>query len=244
MRLLTLLILLLPLTASAQTWDSVVKLLKSMQDESSAYSVVTKQTGLSANQMGDATVISKKQLATATGAVMMSDRVTRAALDVDPVLGQPITIKCEAQRNGKLFVEAASQSHRDVGRLMQSFASSRVGSKAKALHEAHASREQFCTVSEAKQGLCDLKANGLQGWDINYANAFSEKTLAPEGEVAGYAYVNMLTDTRADALSDCLSSACEVSQSQQLAVSAFSAMAANSLIGQIVDRRSPVITGE
>lgn len=244
MRLLTILVLLLPLSANAQSWEAVVNLFKSMQDESSAYSVVTKQTALSANQMGDAAVNSKKQLATATGAILMSDRVTRAALDVDPVLGQPITIKCEAQRNGKLFVEATSQSQRDVGRLMQSFASSRVGSKAKALQEAHVSREHFCTVSEAKQGLCELKANGLQGWDINYANAFSEKTLAPEGEVAGYAYVNMLTDTRADALSDCFSTACEVSQSQQLAMTALSAMAANSLIGQIVDRRSPVITGE
>jgi len=79
---------------------------------------------------------------------------------------------------------------------------------------------------------------------VNYAGAFSEKTLAPEGEVAAYAYAAMIADARAEANSDCTTTACAAAQSQQLATAALSAMAANAIIGQATDRRMPMLTGQ
>jgi len=220
-------------------------LFKDMQNESSAWSVTTKQTSLSANVMGTSDLDSKKQLANALGAIDMSNRVTQAAIDFNPMTGQPSSILCSAQQNGKLAVEARSQQQMDGNRLMASYASTRVGSRAQAdtdrltLH-----RGTYCTVSESKSGLCALTANGMQGWDVNYQGAFGQDTLAPEGEVAGYAYVSMLSDTRAEVKTDCSSTACASAQASQLAASAASSMVANSLVGQITERRQPILTGQ
>ena len=232
-------------SASALSWSSVSAFINTLQNEASAWSVTVKQTGVAAHQESQAEVAAKLQLATALGAISMSDRVTKAVTSFDSELGQPVTIKCLAQQNGKLHVEADAQRQKDASRLMASFASSRVQSKAVANAEILSMhRDTYCTVSEAKQGMCDLSPNGMQGWDLNYSGAFSEKTLAPEAEVAAYAFAAMISDSRAEANSDCTTSACTSAQSKQLATAALSAMSANSFIGQATDRRMPMLTGQ
>lgn len=236
--------LLISLDVKAASFTSVLELFNTMQGESSAWSVNVKQTSLSSNQVSQANLASNQQLATAIGSMAMSDRVTKATLSFHPDFGQPISNKCDAHKNYTLAIEADSQSSKDAAKLMSTYSSRRVGSRAEAdreIFDIH--RSTYCTVSEAKQGICELTGNGMQGWDLNYAGAFTEKTLAPEGEVAAYAYVSMITDHRAEASSDCTTSACEAAQSNQLAAAATSAMAANSLVSQITSRRVPVITG-
>lgn len=231
--------------AQALSWASVATFISTMQTEASAWAISVKQTALSANVVAQMDSDSKKQLANAVGAISMSDRVMKAVTSFDSAVGQPVTIKCIAQENGKLFVEAQSQRGLDASRLMASYASQRVGSRAAADQSAlDMHRDTYCTVSEAKQGLCSLSPNGMQGWDIDYSGPFSEKTLAPEAEAAAYAYTAMITDTRAEAQIDCHSTACNAAQAQQLATAAMSAMAANSLIGQVTDRRVPMLTGQ
>ncbi len=227
------------------SWATALQYFYAMQREMSAWAVSTKQSAVAANQMAHAELTAKKQLATAFGAIGTSERTMRAITSFDPELGQPVTIKCVAQQNGKLHVEAESQRQKDAGRLMANYASNRVGSKAVAnaqMLSMH--RDTYCSVSEAKQGMCSLSANGMQGWDVNYAGPFSEKTLAPEGEVAAYAYAGMVADARAEAHIDCSTTACVAAQSQQLANAAMSAMAANAIIGQATDRRMPMLTGK
>lgn len=232
-------------SAQAFSWISVATFISTMQTEASAWAIATKQTALSANVISQMDNDSQKQLANAIGAISLSDRVMTAVTSFDSAVGQPVTIKCIAQENGKLFVEAESQRGFDASRLMASYASQRVGSRAAADQSALAMhRDTYCTVSEAKQGLCALNPNGMQGWDVDYAGAFSEKTLAPEGEAAAYAYTAMITDTRAEAQIDCSTAACNAAQAQQLALAAMGAMAANSLIGQVTERRMPMLTGQ
>lgn len=227
------------------SWDSVLTFLKTMKDEASAWSVTTQQTAVAAQQQNDSRLRSQAMLASAIGAIEMSDRVGKAIAAVDPAVGQPQTLLCEAQTEGALRVEALGQRDRDAARLMQSFASSRVDTQAKADEGAIAQRKNtYCTVSEARGGACDLVANGMQGWDSNYAGAFSQRTLSPEGELAGYAYTAMLTDVRAGSSIDCTSVACRSAAANQMRVAAMSALAANSLIGQVTDRRVPVLTGQ
>ena len=84
----------------------------------------------------------------------------------------------------------------------------------------------------------------MQGWDSNYGGAFGERTLAAEGELAGYAYAAMVADTRAPAALDCKSSACAAAASEQLALSAAGTMVADAFLGQVLERRVPVITGQ
>ena len=232
-------------SAMAISWQSVLTMLRNMQNENSSWAVTTKQTALAANQESQAELNSKKQLANAMGAITMSDRLMRAVTSFDAALGQPSTIKCIAQRDGKLHVESESQAEKDKGRLMATFASTRVGTRAAADAETlGVHRQTFCTVSEAKSGLCELTANGMQGWDANYAGAFGEFTLSAEGELGGYAYAAMVADKRAEAATDCMTLACSAEQSNQLAIAAASAMSMSSLVGQVTDRRSPMLTGE
>jgi len=233
------------MSAHSFSWASVLQFLSSLGNEASALAITTKQTALAAFQESLAAVNANKQLATAMGVIQMSDRLINVFADFNPETGQPDATKCEAQKNTTLHVEAESQKQKDAAHLMQTFAAGRVSTRAAGEVETLAvHRDAYCTVSEAKQGMCTLSANGMQGWDSNYAGAFGEVTLAPEGELAAYAYAGMLADARAEAVIDCKSAACVAASVQQLGSAAASAMAANAIIGQVTDRRVPMMTGK
>ncbi len=215
------------------------------QQQTSAWAVTTKQTALSANVVGTSQQHDDQTLAAAIGAIHMSDALSDVAVQYSMLTGQPDSIKCIAQANGKLAVQTDQQREQDTARLMATYSSSRVGSQAQAnqqLLDLH--RSTYCTVSESKGGMCKLTPNGMQGWDQNYAGAFTQGTLSPEGELAGYAYAAMLTDVRADAAIDCRSSACAAAQAAQLDAAAAASIAANSMVEQVTDRRQPMLTGQ
>jgi hypothetical protein len=231
--------------ASAFSWASVLSFVQTMQSELSAWSVTTKQTSVAANQEAQASHTTQKVLATAIGAIAMSERVRDAVMSVDGQWGQPVTIKCTAQKGAAMQVEAWSQVDLDRAKLMGTFSSTRVASRGHAERERMALRkDSYCTVGEARSGMCELKANGMQGWDSNYGGAFGERTLAAEGELAGYAYAAMVSDVRAPAALDCTSKACGSAASEQLALSAVGTMVADSFVGQVLERRVPVLTGK
>lgn len=227
------------------SWESVLEFFSTLQDEASAWAVEVKQTALAANQEAQGYVAANQQLATAMGAIAMSDRAMKSIVDYDPITGQPDSIKCWAQQYGKLHVEAISQSSKDGRHLIAYYASERVLSGKTAMDMVvNTHKTNYCTISEAKQNMCKLTPNGMQGWDANYAGPFSEKTLAPEGELAAYDYAAMLTGRRNDAQADCTTIACSAAQAKQLAVSSIAVMAANSLVEQATARRVPMLTGK
>lgn len=239
------LVLLTSSVAQAITWQSAVQWILSMQNELSGWAVTVKQTALAANQVGQSHLIAQQQLATAIGAIAMSDRVSKAVMAVDPNWGQPVTIKCEAQKDATSQVEARHQISLDRSKLMATFASTRVADQAHAERERMAlHRDSYCTVSEAQVGLCQLTPNGMQGWDVNYAGAFAERTLPAEGELAGYAYAAMVADTRAPAVADCKSTACAAAAEQQLSRAAAGTLVADAIVGQVLERRVPMLTGQ
>ncbi|MDB6011080.1 MAG: hypothetical protein JWL65_3330 [Gammaproteobacteria bacterium] len=239
------LVLLTAPVAQAITWQSALQWILSMQNELSGWAVTVKQTALAANQVGQARLVSQQQLATAMGAIAMSERMSKAVMAVDPNWGQPVTLKCEAQKDATSQVEAWHQVSLDRSKLMATFASTRVADQAHAERERMAlHRDSYCTVSEAKVGMCQLTANGMQGWDVNYAGAFAERTLPAEGELAGYAYAAMVADTRAPAVADCKSTACVAAAEQQLARVAAGTLVADAIVGQVLERRVPMLTGQ
>jgi hypothetical protein len=224
---------------------SIAQFLQTMQSEMSAWAVNTKQTAVAANQEAQSSQTSAQQLATAIGAIDMASRVGNAALSFDGTLGQPVTIKCVAQKNAAMQVEAWSQVALDRSKLMATFASTRVASKAQAERERVGLRkDSYCTVGDAKSGFCKLKANGMQGWDANYGGAFGERTLPAEGELAGYAFAAMVADTRAPVAMDCKSKSCAAAASQQLALASAGSMVADAFVGQVLERRVPMLTGK
>lgn len=231
--------------AYAFSWASVLEFFSTLKDEGTAWAIEVKQTALAANQEAQSYATSNQQLATAIGAINLSERMASNAISFDMYTGQPDSIKCIAQKYGKLHVEAISQADKDAKKLLAYYASERVLSSKKANDRSLAiHKEAYCTISEAKQRMCNLTPNGMQGWDANYGGAFTEQTLAPEGELAAYNYVAMLTDRRSESVADCASAACQSARSKQLAASAMATMAANSLINQATSRRVPMLTGK
>lgn len=231
--------------ATALSFESVVQWLKTMQRESSAWAVTTKQTSVAAYQQTMAKQRSQQQLATAIGALSMSKRVGEAMLSVDATYGQPSSVMCRGQMEAEMQAEAWQQISYDRKHLMATFSSTRVNDAAGAARERIAvHRDAYCTVSEARSELCELSSNGMQGWDSNWAGPFSMHTLPAEGELAGFAYVAMVADVRAPAALDCKSSACAAAASDQLALAAAGSMVADALLGQVLERRVPILTGK
>lgn len=230
---------------SHASFISAIQAFLTQQREASAFAITTKQTALAANQRNTAQTVAAQQLTTATGAIAVSNRIIDAQRDFSSRLGQPDDIKCNAQAQRTMVVEAASQSGKDRSKLMASFANARVGSQAEADRQRTIQRlKRYCSQSEAKVGICELTANGMQSWDSSYAGAFNERTLSPEAELAGYDYAAMVSDVRAPVQVDCTGSSCEAAQAAHMEAVAMASMSAFALVGQVADRRSPVLTGE
>jgi hypothetical protein len=238
-------LLVVVMPAHAVSWASVLQFVKTMQSELSAWAVTTKQTSVAANQVAEADRRSAQQLATAMGAITSAERLGKAVISFDSSVGQALTNGCRAHKDATMQVEAWDQVRRDRSKLLGTFAATRVSDSTRSQRErVGLHNDSYCTVGEAKSGVCALKANGMQGWDTNYSGAFGERTLSAEGELAGYAYAAMVADVRAPAALDCKSVACGAAASDQLALAAAGTMVADSLVGQVLERRVPMITGK
>ena len=225
--------------AHAFGWASVVSWFMTMQRELSALAIAVKQTAVASNQISDAEVNTRKQLAVAMGAVMTSERVREVVKNYDPSLGQPMLLKCEAQFDRRLQVEVINQSEKNARVLVSNFASASTPARAAADRDGLTQhRELFCSVSEAKQGLCELKPNGMQGWDASYSGPFGEQTMTPDVELAGYNYITNVVDTRASHSINCKSEACAAARLENMQATAIGSMVAESFIGQLSMRRS------
>lgn len=224
------------------SWASALAWFATMQREVAAVAIQVKQNAVYANQISDANVNSNKQLAAAMGALMTSERVREVVQNYDPVFGQPMLLKCDAQFDRQLQIETFHQSSKNTLEFVSNFAVASAKSRVAAdqgMLEQH--REFFCSVSEAKQGLCDLKPNGMQSWNSSYAAPFGEQTLTPDVELAGFNYISNVVDTRATDDINCKSEACASARLKNMRDTAIGSMVAESLVGQLSMRRSTVL---
>ena len=84
----------------------------------------------------------------------------------------------------------------------------------------------------------------MQGWNRNYAGAFSSETMSPEAENAAYDYAELVSAPAGDEVIECEGAACEHNRQASLAQTAVSSLVAGTYVGQATSRRSPVMTGE
>lgn len=231
-----------PSLSQAASWISVTELVSTMQQGMSALNVATKQAALAANQQSLAAVNAFKMLSTSRGAVEMSNRLIDTFSSFDASTGQASSNGCVAHMQNSLSIQADELAESNRAALMQTYVTKRYGAQSMADNERlNMHRDTYCSASEAKSGACTIKANGMQGWDTDYAGAFNQPTLSPEAELAGYAYIANLTDHRIAVSQDCQSIACQAATLTQMRSSAFDSMVADSLVGQLTERRIPEI---
>lgn len=227
------------------SFRSICQAFVTWQQQMNAFKTLVKQAAVTANQVGTADITADQVLSASISSIRTQDRLLKVVSDYGGEYGQPFTSGCVAQRNAKTHVAAVEQRDLDAAKLMRSFANGRVASRVAASREKWEMRQQtYCSVSEAKQGLCELSANGMQAWDSDYSGPFSERSLSPEGELAGYAYAAMLADTRAPETIDCGTPACHAARMSFLKANATSSMIMNTVVGQVADRRVPTLTGQ
>lgn len=223
-------------------WATVLAWFQTMQREVSALAIQVKQNAVAANQISDAEVNTRKQLAVAMGALMTSERVREVVQNYDPTLGQPMLLKCDAQFHRKVQVEVFNQASKNTREFVSNFAVASTSSRAAAdLDVLTQHREFFCSVSEAKQGLCEVKPSGMQAWDASYSGPFGEQTMTPDVELAAFNYITNVVDTRAPNGINCKSEACASARLQNMRDTAIGSMVAESLVGQVSMRRSTVL---
>ncbi|UXI68374.1 hypothetical protein [Tahibacter amnicola] len=231
-------------TTAHASWQSILAMIRNLMSEAAAWAGSAMQTAISAKQKTDIFVNSQQMLANSIKALDGYERTLRAALDFHPTVGQPASVKCTSQMEHTFIVESQAQAEIDASRLLATFSTTRVGSAMEGEAQIWSMHRQvYCSLDEAEQGLCTLSPNGMQSWDVDYAGAFSGPTLAPEGELAAYAYASMLADQRADAIIDCMTPDCAAASLQQLGATAQASMAAASIVSQATERRVPVLTG-
>ena len=229
-------------SAHAGTWVSTVTLESVKQTLSSAMSVVTKQTSVSANQAAEARVNTYKTLSDAMSTINMSNRLIDAVVSFDPHFGQPQSNSCQAVLQKGYNLQARQVANQSQQILIQNYVNDRYSGAlegSQRLIETH--KSEYCTVGESKAGFCQLKANGMQGWDADYSGFSSAKTLAPDAELAGYAYAGMITDQTMSVATECHSESCRTAAMNQLKTASINSLIATAIVGQVTDRRLPEI---
>lgn len=201
------------------------------------------QDAANAQRQSQTLASSAKMVANSMAGVDMVDRYINVKIDHHPRTGLPLSNKCAAVQTQNHVVDAADMSRRDRHALQASFAVNRyipASDWFTQQHERHT--ELYCSVSEAKQGMCELKPNAMQGFDSNYAAVTSEPTLSPEMELAGYDYITNLVYETNSIPKDCATEACQIHLVNDQRRRAVATMVSYTLLDQIASRR--VTTGE
>lgn len=161
----------------------------------SAFSVFTKQEAVSSSQKSSMVHNSIQQLATAIGAIGMSERMKESLINFNSSTGQPKSVSCDAQTTNNRTVVTRSQQSEDTAVLTEwasTFPARTPIEKDAELIKGH--KSAYCSISENVQGMCKIVPNGMQSWDVDYSKAFNQKTVSDDGYYATFAFAKNITN--------------------------------------------------
>ena len=156
----------------------------------SAVAVATKQEGVSANQVVDATRNAGQTLVNAVRAQRINDATIKAYLDYSPTTGQGYDACGTIVRNrtlDKAFDDVPGLARQTVAQLDAApgaTVDSRVGAMANRLN-MH--RTKFCTPAEASAGLCSI--GSVPGGDTNAGLLFTGVDIESDEALARKAFI-------------------------------------------------------
>jgi hypothetical protein len=212
----------------------------------SAVKVSTAQTSLSAQQVSLGSIEAGKAFANAYSTNAIHNDTVGAIADYFPGY-LPSSSRCDAITKSQLQVEAGAQAGRDSRKLADALSSAMADNQRdvkKAKSDIH--RNLYCSVEEAKSGLCEIRVDGLQSADADYSVAFlGNATISPEVEISGMSYVANVADVSTGAETslcntpECISAMMNTSRDQ-----AIYSMVGSVFSDQLAARRIPVMSGK
>lgn len=234
-------ILVVPMAANAFSWQAIVQWFLNLNNENSAWAVVTKQTAVASNQIASNDVRATQMLAVSMGTIRQTERTKEAVINYSGAFGQPESNLCGALADNKAMIKTMENQQQDSISRMANFSNRNVGTAIEYKQAIQQSHERFCSVSESKQGLCKLQTNGMQAWDSDYSGFSTKNNLVGDAELGGIAYVNTVSSVlpTPDPSIDCKSAACTHAKIESLANSARASMVTNTILSQVSIRVNP-----
>ena len=162
----------------------------------SSIAVATKQEGVSANQVVDASRNAGQTLVNAVRAQRINDTTVKAYLDYSPTTGQGYDACGTIVRNrtlDKAFDDAPASARKLVSQL-DAAPGTLVESRGQAMvNRLNMHREKFCTPSESSAGLCSVGT--VPGGDTNAGLLFSGVDANSDEALARKAFIqNVIGD--------------------------------------------------
>lgn len=230
-----------PLISYALTWSTVAQWLQSLNYDASAWAVVTKQTSVTSNQIASNDIQTLKLLSVALGAISQAERQKKIMIDYNANFGQPESNLCLSISQQNSFIKNMEQKNDDIKQRMTNFSNQIYISQTDLKNTLLTSHQDFCSINEAKQGLCKLKPNGMQAWDIDYSGFSSKNNLEGMAEIGALAYVKRLSASLAQTDFKCKSNSCKDLHIQNMTYAARSSMVTNTLLSQISIRKNSLL---
>lgn len=237
-RLLSLILISAPIACQAMSWQAVVQWFVNLNNENSAWSVVTKQTAIASNQIATNDVRSKQMLSIAIGSIAKTEKLKKNIINFSAAYGQPESNLCLAISQQNSFVKNMANHKLDLMGRMGNFINSSISSEVEQKNILQRVHSDFCSVNEAKQGLCKLKPNGMQAWDTDYSAFSSKNNLEGNAEVGAIAYVQKISVNPTLTANNCKSTSCAEARIQSITYAARSSMITNTFLSQISIRRN------
>lgn len=221
----------------------VLAFLFNSQREMSALKILAQQQALAAQQMSDTITTAAETGMHAMAAVFKQGKLAQAILDYAPETGMPSGMSCSAmtEEDATETVKAyAKQYAQHIGQqwVTNPSAENDTAGVLDANLEMH--KQNFCTTSEAQQGSCSFKFNGMQGYDMHYGTIARNYTMHEDLELAAWAYVSNLVgrSVTPSVRLQCKSVACQSGQMSQLRSIALNTAALDAMSSQIAMRRA------
>ncbi|WP_173912984.1 hypothetical protein [Acinetobacter sp. Marseille-Q1618] len=233
----------LSISVNTHALQSEQQYFKMTQDLKGAYSVLTQQKSVSAQQQAQSAMSSNQALATAIGGIYMADRVLKFIVDDAGRLGSSQTTTCEVfsnQQAEKIQILKASMLARD---MVSNFMKVNVSDKAEAELGMVERHKNYCTISEANMGLCAVVPNGIQTGDTNYALIFNNSKFQNDTFNAATDYIANLVDKRFSTQDICSKPECMAKQINYINTNSSNSLAAYVLSNQVTQRTPLTLLG-
>lgn len=235
---LVLAFLIIPTIGYAFSWQSIVQWFTNLNNENSAWAVHTKQTSIVSNQIASSNMRSNQMLSVALQTIAQTERQKKIIIDFSVAFGQPESNLCVAIARQNSFVKNMGNHKLDVVGRMSNFINTSVDSEVQQKQITQKVHSDFCSISEAKLGLCKLKPNGMQSWDTDYSAFTSKNNLEGRAEVGAIAYVRRMSVPPVIKSNNCKSTSCAQARIHNMGNVARSSIVTHTLLSQISIRKN------
>jgi hypothetical protein len=225
-------------SANAFIFSIFTTLYNTLLGEANAWSIVTKQTAVSAHQIVKAGNESAKTFVQAINSLEQNARVVKAFRDFSPQFGQPLSMQCSAMGQTKAILHKLDLADNlQLNTMFEKFSTNTQTKDLNFVNKKLTIHSKYCSKHEQIAGVCqDIDITEHQNADTNIANILAKNALDETQTQIAKDFASKIITPKIDEGVQCNSFGCRASASGELSYNAYMAMAGYSLNHQISQR--------